>query len=342
MREFYLGNFLKNGENLHTEYKEFCMKENIYKFFSEKQISIMLRNSIIPRKFDDVIMYNMCKYIDIYIAKYAASHHNSLNTQKKMSFMIGIDDYAEITGIPYTKNLKDDIGFIHRYIKRTLCMNLNEMCCIKFNLRINKCKIDLDLLDDGQLANQLSLYDKHMNWYNIKYRKYNKKRKLWIKSVMKYKGKLQMVYEDMDFQEEFKEYLKSEDKMKTFNAYFNSKYTIDVDKIKDCKTDPTSFVYWLIKFKDMKVQELMKHKPKAPALPKIQNVEMSSVTQLTQLRRRWLEQNKKLNYFVVSVELYKKEGCNNHIKYCDPRRHNWRLIERCMKHGGIGPYSKDV
>lgn len=349
--KFNLGTFLKDGESLHTEYKEFCLKENIYKFFTEKQVSCMLRDSKLPRKFDNVVLYNICKYIDIYIAKYAASYHNSIKAQKDMTFMIGINDFSEITGIPYTKNLKDDICLIKRYITNALNINLNDMCCIGFNVTIDQCEIDEDLLDDEDFNKQLMIYDRAMNWYKIKYRKYNKKRKQWIKSIMKYKGKLQMVYEDMDFQEEFKDYLQSQDKFEEFNGYFestttitnanNNKYIIDVEKIKDYKKDSNSFVYWLIQFKDMKVQELMRNKPKAPTFPKSQNIELASVTQLTNLRKRWVASNNKLKYFVLSINLHKKNTCDNTVKYCDPRRRNWRLIKRCMQTEN-GPYSKDV
>lgn len=341
--ECVLGSYMNHGENLYTEYKEFCMKDNIYKFLDENQVSNLVRNGMIPRKFDQMILYNLCKYIDIYIPKYATSFHNTKNTaqSKPMQFMIGINDNSEITGVPYTSDLKEDIPFLHRYISRCMKRNIANQCCLSFNLRIKRCNVDTSILDDNDLEFSLWKQDTQFKWYMTKQKKYNKKRKQWVKQVLKYKGKLQSVLDDPMCREELKAYLKQHNLLHIYSIYLDTEYVIDVDQIKYDKKDPSSFVYWLIQYKDEKVDELMANKPKPPTFPKFHNVEYEASTKMSCLRKRLVQQNGKLSYYVVVIELKKNNECTNCIKYCDPRRKNWREVKRLL-HSEEHPYSFDV
>lgn len=337
-----LGSYMKHGENLHTEYKEFCIKENIYKFFDESQVSNLVRNGTMPRKFNQMVLYNLCKYVDIYLAKYASSFHNTkLETDRPLRFMIGISDSSEITGIPYTSDMREDHTFLQSYITNNLKDNLTNQCCITFNLKIKQCKIDSSILDDSDLEYALLKQDSQYNWYMTKYRKYNKKRKQWVKLVLKYKGKLQSVLEDSMCRQEFVQYLKERNLLDRYMWYLKIKYQIDVDNIKNDKKDPTSFVYWLIKYKDEKVDELMANKPRPPPLPRIHNVEYEASTKMSCLRKRLLQHNKKLRYYVMVIELNKNHKCEECIKYCDPRKNHWREVRRSL-HSAEHPYSFDV
>ena len=238
MKFLCLGSYMKHGENLHTEYKEFCMKENIYKFFDETQVSNLVRNGMMPRKFNQMVLYNVCKYVDMYVAKYASSFHNtSLDTDKPFRFMIGISDASEITGIPYTSDMKEEQSFLHGYIASCLEDNLTNKCCITFNLKIKECAVDTSLLDDDDLEFALMKQDSQSNWYMTKHRKYTKKRKQWVKLVLKYKGKLQSVLDDSTCRQEFIQYLKERDLFNRYICYLNSDYEIDVDNIKNDKKD---------------------------------------------------------------------------------------------------------
>lgn len=342
MASLILGSFMKHGENLHTEFKEFCIKENIYKFFNENKVSNLVRNGVMPRKFNQMVLYNLCRYVDIYIPKYASSFHNTrLKTSRPLRFMIGISDASEITGIPYTSDMKEDYAFLQSYIASCLKDNITKQCCITFDIKIKQCKIEQSVLDDSDLEYALLRQDSQHNWYMKKYRKYNKKRKQWVKLVLKYKGKLQSVLEDTVCRQEFVQYLTKRNLLDRYTMYLDIEYQIDVDRIKDDKKDPTSFVYWLIKYKDEKVDELMLNKPRPPPLPRIHNVEYEASTKMSCLRKRLIQNNKKLRYYVIIIELHKNHNCDKCIKYCDPRKNHWREVRRSL-HSDDHPYSFEV
>lgn len=334
---------MPHRENLTTEYKEFCIKDNIYKYLTDEQVSKMVRHGKVSRKMNQIVMLNLCKYFEIYVPKYVSSFHNSkeMKNKSEMNFMIGINDFAEITGIPYLgKNMIEYQPYLQRYINNTLKKNLTDVCCLSVELNLHECKIDTQLIDDEPLSELLRRQDKQQLLYNKRYRKYNKKRKKWISSVMKYKGKLQEVLEDPVCKEELREYLFERNKLEQYEWYLDNYYEINVDNIKYDKKNKDCFVYWLIKYKDDKVQELMNTKPKAPVIPRINNVEYSASTTLSSLRSRFIQENKKINYYVVIIKISKNNVCNKTLKYCDMRK-NWRNIERRL-HDDESPYSIDI
>ena len=208
MGSLVLGTFLGQKESMNMEYKEFCMKDYVYNFFSSKQIHLLLHKCIFPKKFNDIILYNIHRYMEIYIPKYMSAFHNCSGKHSEMNFMIGVNDFAEITGIPFHGSLVEYKGSIQRAIRSLIEDNVTHACCMHVELDIQSCNIEMDILDDTYLQTQLNMQRQQQHHCRIVNRKYNKKRKQWIKLIMKYKGKLQNLYDDLDFQEEFCTFLK--------------------------------------------------------------------------------------------------------------------------------------
>jgi|UniRef100_A0A6C0BRP5 hypothetical protein len=338
-----LGGYMPHGENFNTEYKEFCIKSNIYKYLSSNQVKQIVRNGKLPRKMNHIIMLNICKYFEMYIPKYASSFHNSCHSQEtnNMRFTIGVNDYSEITGVPYVgEDITEQKRYLNSSLQHILKKNVTNICCLSVELEIIECEIYDELIEDTSLTKALKVQDMQEIWYNKRLRKYNKKRKKWIKCVLKYKGKLQEVLDDPICKEELRCYLKEQNKLDEYASYVDQYYEIDVGKIKDDKKDVSSFVYWLIKYKDDKVQELMRTKPVAPIYPRINNVEYSASTTLSCLRKRLLESTPNLRYYILVIRMIKNPDCSQNIKYCDPKK-KWRNIKRCL-HEDNSPYSIDI
>ena len=157
---------------------------------------------------------------------------------------------------------------------------------------------------------------------------------------MRYKGKLQSVFDDTVFRGEFREFLKAQGVLSSFDHELSDeKYVVDLDKVRDHKQNEGTFVWWLIQFKDRKVSECMERKPKPPLLSKQLNVEICTVTQLSQLRLRWLESNPSLHYYVLRIGI-RKHPCSKTISFIDPRRRHWRTMRRYLEDNE--PRSTDI
>jgi hypothetical protein len=99
-------------------------------------------------------------------------------------------------------------------------------------------------------------------------------------------------------------------------------------------------MYWLIRFKDLKVKELLMIKPKAPLFPKLLNAEFCAITQLSNLRYRWIVNNPSLRYYILRIEIKRNHHCNDKVSFIDPRRRNWRTVKRYVENND--PRSKDI
>ena len=335
-----LGTFLGHKESISVEFKEFCLKESVYNLLCKRQLNSLIYDSAFPKCFNDIILYNTYKYLEVYLTKYISSFHNCSTTHSHMTFVVGVNDDSEITGIPFKGDFKQHLSALTAYSQHLFNKNLSNTCCLSLNLDIEECRLDLNLLNDDHISTQLYMQQQQNNHFRVVNRKYKKKRKQWIKSIMKYKGKLQTVFDDLRFQEEFKDFLRERSLLSTFEKDINSSYKVDLDMIKEYKQNQYSFMYWLIYFKDLKVYELLKVKPKPPIIPKQVNAEFCAVTQLSNLRHRWISNNKSLKYYVLKVVITKDITCTRTIHFIDPRRRHWRAVERYVEDND--PRSKDL
>ena len=341
MDTYILGTFLEQKEGIGMEFKEFCLKESIYNLLNARQIRSLIYESHVINKFNDIVLFNTYKYLEIYLAKYMSSFHNCKTNHSNMSFLVGVDDDSEITGIPFKGDMVQTLPAIQRYIQTLIDTDLHTSCCLSVRVWIHKCDIQMDLLDDTIITKQLRMQHKQQHHYTIVRRKFNKKRRQWNKAIMKYKGKLQSVFDDPNFRKEFEAFLREQNMFDTFEKDVRTyPYVVDLDKVKDYKQNKDSFIYWLIYFKDLKVSELLKIKPKPPVFPKQTNAEFCAVTQLTNLRHRWLSNNDTLNYYVLKVDIQKKHTCTHDISFIDPRRRHWRTVKRYLEDDD--PRSKDI
>ena len=95
-----LGTFFDHNETLDREFKEFCLKTEIKKIFSKCEIYQIIKNGVLPGKYNKIVLNNIKLYIQSYFPKYICSFHNNKDAVfHRMNIYIGIDDHSEITGI---------------------------------------------------------------------------------------------------------------------------------------------------------------------------------------------------------------------------------------------------
>jgi hypothetical protein len=348
-----LGTFTECKENMYTEYKEFCIKDGLYVHLSDEEISSIIRTGALPRKFNKIVLSNIFKYITVYLSKYASSYHNSCTKKKAFNFTIGIDDECEITGIPLLCRIGGCRGMEHileeleiaikAHCLKVLQHKMCNTCCLKVDVKTIKCEVDQDLLEDETISKKLHNYDKNKKWFAVRYKKYAKKKRKWTIAILKYKSKLQSVLADDAIKAEFISFLKDRKLYELYQEKLNdSTYIIDVDKIKEYKKEPSTFIYWLILFKDMKVDALMMIKPIPPMMLRCQQVEYCALTHLSDIRYRLIANNKNLHYFLMVIHITKDiPDCNVMLKYRDDKRNHWRKLSRCIEKNTNMPVSKD-
>ena len=325
---FVLSDYVSMQEDVNTEYKEFCLKTYIYKIYSKNEINEMIRTGKVLGNFNDVILTNIYTYMDIYIGRYTSSFHNSPGEISHL--WIGINDYNEITGIPYNGDLRRHTSDIQAYINKELIKNVDH-CCHKVSMSIHECIIDKLLIDNSNYNE----YEKEYKRYNNEYKAYVVKKKEWIYNIRRYKGKLIDVLKDEKYHNEFSSFMTNIG----LTHMIPNINTILIEKdIRMYKTNPNYIIYWIIRFKEDSFAKLLPLKPKPPIVPKILNANFCLFTKLTCLRKRFTMHQ--MRYFMIHIIYRKHVDCSFQVSYFDKRSKIRRQLTRV--YGEDGPSCIDV
>lgn len=317
------------SESMYDEHKEFCLKK--YHKFTTDQIQRMLYWGKLPSSFNETVLHNIKLYFQQYIPKYVTSYHNTQMKDKPFRFSIGIDDCNEVTGIPFMGNLREHYTCMLEWIQDTM-YKINHYDCMNIELDIQPCECDIQVLSiDHDFQMRMNMHHQQTRHYNIVHKKYRKNHRKWMNQIMKYKGRLQYFFTNESFKEEFVQYLKSIHYYEKFKEYIRPDYEINMETIDQDKMNPESFLFWLMYYKDLKVQELMKLKPKPPVSEKRSNLEYSTIVTLRSLRERWLNSNPKLKYFVITLTC-KNTPCSREMWYL-VKKHEWKSVKRSINNG---------
>jgi hypothetical protein len=323
---FLLGDVLDHHESIDIEYKEFCFKTNLFDFYTKHDLRNMIKNSVLLKDFNELIIDNIKKYIHYYVPRYASAFHNSKHAGEYKLF-IGINDYNEITGIPFRGNLQMYNTFFSIYAKEVISLNVSNKCCVSTLFETFKTDIDEDILNDDYLGEIMEKYDRQDKLYTIAYEKYVKDKKHWVREIYFYKGKLQDVVNNPKIKLEFVKYLEDKNLLRMFPEVFWKYHTIPSDSIKYYKKSPIELLYWLIQFKDERVNYLMTLKPVEPPMPKILNIEYCLLTKMTSLRKR-LVSNANVSYYTILITFNCDKECSNLVSFRDPRTLSKRTLKR--------------
>lgn len=320
-----LGNIMDHHELINVEYKEFCFKTNLFNLYSKKDLNAFIVSSFLLKDFNELIIKNIKKYIYVYVPRYVSAFHNS-NFDEKYLFYIGINDYSEITGIPFNGNLKIFIMYIKSYIKRIVKENVKDICCIKIDCEIIENEIDTDILSDDYLQDILRKYNEEKQRYQQKYNKYILDKKDWIGDILFFKGKLQDVINNQSIKINFVEFLENKNLLNSFPEVYKDTHSIPSNEVKFVKNNPNNMIYWLIKFKDEKMKNLMIRKPVDPPIPKILNIDYCILTKMSALRKRLVDRG--VRYYTIKITFTCKKNCSTKIAYIDPRTRQIRRLTR--------------
>lgn len=336
---FLLGDVLEHHESLDVEYKEFCFKTNLFEYYSKNDLRSMIKDTVLLTGFNELIIENIKKYIEYYVPRYISAFHNSKHADEYNLF-VGINDFNEITGIPFNGNLLMYNMFFNSYVENVMKSNVQERCCVSVKFETHKSTIDDDILNDDYLEDILDKYDEEDKVYRTAYSDYIIQRKEWIKQMYFYKGKLQDLMNNPNIKMEFVKYLEGKNLLKSFPEVFWKHHEIPSDSIKYVKKSPTHLIYWLIQFKDENVNYLMERKPVEPQIPKILNIEYCLLTKMTLLRKRMVRRG--VSYFTILMTFKCNKSCCNMVSFKDPRTRMYRTLRRYICQVSDTPKCTDV
>jgi len=309
----FLGESFPMKESLQIEFKEFCLKNYIYDYYDKAELYNIVSTGKLDEhtRFNKLIYDSLLKYITYYIPKYASAFSNC---DVYGSLYIGINDYGEITGVPFIGNI--DINILNAHLKYVMDTNLRIVGSLPkaaytdlINIEIMELEINMRLLNDTS-DDALKYMHSKCKRYHEKYESYMKSKEHWYKELYMCTCKLEIILNNK--KDELLEYIRSSpaftpecDCVIQYLVNNNGYIKIDLSNIEDAKDDPKQYLSWLFKFKDDIVEEHLSKKPKAPHPPTYhQNIPYTLITQMSNLRHKFLTTNpEKVKYYLLKINL---------------------------------------
>ena len=317
-------------ESLNIEFKAFCLKCDLsllYKYFDVDYITKTgILSSTDVYYFNHFILQNLKVYILRYIPRYASAFLNSYIKNSQLYF--GIDDFGEITGIPFFGDKETLTEFIST-------IDFSNWMSQKVDIKIEVIPLNIDLRylkDNSNYILQDFYYREKTQKYLLQ--KYKIDRLKWANDMNSFTCKLPTLISNK--KDEFDIYLDTHaPDIKGYTVYQHEMYNISHLKI-----DPNHYLYWLMQFKDEHITKLRNTKPIRPITPKIIHAPDYLFSQLTEMRSKLLNSNKHLNYFMIKISCFQTSSQSNfHINpifYYDMKKKSW-LTKRRIYEESIGP-----
>lgn len=344
-------------ETKNIEFKQFCIKLDIYKYITNIDINNIILTGEWKNKFKNLIKDNILLYLKIYVLPFMLG---CINENIEGKIIIGIDDSGKITGIPYKSKISKKE--ICKNIKLLLNNNVktdNNIDNIIKNIKVSiiKLKIDENLIND----NYTEIYRdsiKIKERYDKNIILYNRKLKIWEVEYNLYRTNLNNIINNkitridlINFIESKKKFV-NEKNIKYINDIIillrSNKY-IDIKHkchsrfniikkiynyilsrnakygVSYYKNDINHLAFWICEYQEYMINKLKKNKPIKPIRPIIINP-IIFFSKLTDLTYKFINNN--INYYIIEINI-KKSNFKPDLKLLDNGNYKYykRIIE---------------
>lgn len=338
-------------ETVHDEFKVFCINTNTWQqHFENEEVYAIFHDSayfIDRQRFDQMIKVEIGNYFNRYFAKYVASFISS-GIQGKIH--IGLSDSGIIEGIPFFGNINN--VELQSHVKNCFASNIRIKNSSK-NITIDNIMENVTLIFNELEQNELSHDSDNSAYIRLysrldekekckqKWRDYQHRYKKWHDELSIHNVKLRELINMKDVQQCMINYIrdnqsKYECDLTDVIAYYESQPVIDFDitmqMIVDIEKNHQSPFYWLINYKDYKMEEIQRRKPMAPTQQPSDFNYVNFAQHMMNIRPYLLTQRCK--FYTLTIAINQINECK--LEYLDVKG-EWQMKKRVMHNESIGP-----
>lgn len=320
-----------------NEFKQFSFKINPNVYFSTKEIEHILITGKWNKKLSSLIIGQLNMMFKYYISKYVSCF---LNAQLLGNIYFGIDDHGIVKGIPskipITQTMVKSMILknMNKYLKMS-SDNINNLYQNKITVSIKKLKIDpliLDTIDFSKIIEQYKhkkkIYTEKMNTFII-----NKKK--WLDALDQYRS-LHLVVNIPEHKLELIDYIQKNVTSDIANKVIQELNSFDFIAIpsgfelEHHKKNISSKFYWIMKFKDFKINQICSKKPIKPeSNDKFKLYHL--LTNICNLNSYFIS-DQEISFYLIHIQI---NGLNNHknVLFKYPDSPEWIYRSRTMING---------
>lgn len=316
-------------ESKYLEFKEFCLRDHD---FEKEDIIDMIEKDYWCDTMNSHVKYNLEKYVHQLIPKYLTCFGNARINGK---VVIGVNDYGEITGIPYKGDLFMDfkeiiLKTIGDNIYSSTQTNLEEFSkYISFSFK--KVEIKEELLDENdEMSDIYNKYREQIVEINEIERRHYDDKLVWFKELYKYSTKLNILINTRQIRDELIDYIEifneNEENKRELISLLKTDELINVPigmNIIEPKSDTNTMVHWLTEYKDYQMDRVLSAKPRKPMYLPLYSIE-NNFARLTPLINRYVK--KDISYYVLEIS-FNMEKNEHDLMFRNPINNKWLM--RC-------------
>lgn len=298
----FLGSNL-GKESLNKEYKEFCIQTQLDNIYENKEVYNIIKQGKLDEKFNSIIYQSIETYFNNVIPKYITSF---LNAKIKGQLFLGVDDFGEITGIPFVGNINKNI--IINMFHQCLSNYISNITHIEeyVELKILTLSINTDLLNHNKLNLLWDNYQFNLKRKNDEYKTYYKNRQNWFKKIALYEKKIVSLLNSQPSRNELCEYINmfcvDEDVKQKLCNTLKSNQKICINNMS--RDDEKNIFFWTCNFKDYVLSSFLKYRPSKPNIP-VRIYPNLIFSRITPLRLKFIENNDNMNFYVFKIDITK-------------------------------------
>ena len=319
-------------EDINVEYKEFTL--NLAGLAIDiKHAELYCNNN--KFEFNESIIKNINKYLDVYVGKYACGFWNYKHGG---SIHFGINDFGIVKGIPYKGELPI------REIKEKIIKNIQKYVRVIDNygidlseyIEINISKIKTPDSPETCVTDDYLDYLKKKRDIIQKIDEYSKHIEEWQTEMSFYTQKLVSLIENKQAKKELLKYIESVDPTSVSieilkNPTFKLRQLTheEIGELKDINKVGDNPYYWITHWKDLMINKVRDKKPVLNIDTAIYNAPLNILSSISKMIPYWCHFNDDVNLYTISINFI-ETNIDSPIEYFDFTSKRWCSCVRTM------------
>jgi hypothetical protein len=301
-------------EKKDVEFKEFCLSKTLTNSARRHMSSYLSYDdaytSIQTGEYNEILkqisIIELQKYINLYIPKYVTAFGNSNLDFGTIYF--GIGDDGMYTGVPILENFNQCriISYMIDTInKMPISDEVKSKIIENFKVQFIPLKIDHTLLDDN-IDNIILQFQKEYDHFKLVDNDYKKRRKNWVSTLEYYRRPLRVIINVQKIRNELISYILDstsyclQDKISALVTLACIGSICFTDEfVCQKKDDIYHYMFWLTKYRDSSVDEILLLKPKHHYLLEPQTPWLNIIKCCRPMMARWVKNG--LKYQIIKI-----------------------------------------
>jgi hypothetical protein len=324
------------------EFKEFIGKETKCKEYKKFTFNLAGIPIDIPQAeqycennlfdFNETVINNLFKYFEYFLLKYVCGY---INSGIDGNFIIGVNDFGFIEGIPYQGNIPKKMIINKIYELLSNYLKFDNNLCLSDLVEIDFIKIKNIPRPTEEVISSYTQYNVLKENATHLYNNFLIKITDWRNQHSFVTQKLVDLVNNLDSRVEITQYIRENDPTSELISLLESDYILEYkshDQIYHLKKEPNNIYYWVTKWKDEMSFKIRQLKPNYVPDNCHKSMPLNIITNVSDMIPYWVHNNSNIKIYAINIKIKKIPNLN--CKYYDFYSKRWINCYRILLPNG--------